>query len=82
MARAARFGSNRLSGHYAGVAAELGAYSERVEDPADVAAAIGRGIAATRAGHPVVLEMTTKEEPGFPAAAVLAAAGEWAGGRG
>ena len=47
-AASARFGSNRLSGHYAGVAAELGAYSERVEDAADVAAAIGRGIAATR----------------------------------
>ncbi len=48
-----------------------------------MAAAIGRGIAATRAGRPVVLEMITKEEPGFPAAAaVLAAAGEWAGGRG
>jgi len=82
-AASARFGANRLSGHYAGVAAELGAYSERVEDPADVAAAIGRGIAATRAGRPVVLEMITKEELGFPAAAaVLAAAGEWADGRG
>ena len=64
-AASARFGTNRLSGHYAGVAAELGAYSERVEDPADVAAAIGRGIAATRAGRPVVLEMITKEEPGL-----------------
>jgi thiamine pyrophosphate-dependent acetolactate synthase large subunit-like protein len=78
-----RFGSNRLSGHYAGVAAELGAYSERVADPADVAATIGRGIAATRAGRPVVLELITKEEPVFPAAAaVLAAAGERAGARG
>ena len=65
------------------MAAELGAYSERVEDPADVAAAIGRGIAATRAGRPVVLEMITKEEPVFPSAgAVLAAAEERAGARG
>ncbi len=75
-----RFGSNRLSGRYAGVAAELGAYSERVEDPEEVAAAIGRGIAATRDGRPVVLEFITKEEPIYPAAgAVLAAAGERVG---
>ena len=72
-----RFGSNQLSGRYAGVAAELGAYSERVEDPNEVAAAIARGIAATRDGRPVVLEMITKEEPVFPSAgAVLTAAGE------
>src|SRR5215212_10444804 len=35
------YGSNRLSGDYARVAAGLGAYSERVERPDDVAAAIG-----------------------------------------
>ena len=37
-AASARFGSNRLSGHYAGVAAELGAYSERVGAAVDQAA--------------------------------------------
>jgi acetolactate synthase-1/2/3 large subunit len=68
-----RFGANRLSGQYAGVAASLGAFSEQVLLPEDVAPAIRRGIAATRNGRTAVLEMITKEEPVFPAArAVLA----------
>ncbi|CAA9588981.1 MAG: Acetolactate synthase large subunit homolog [uncultured Thermomicrobiales bacterium] len=72
-----RFGANRLSGRYAGVAAELGAYSERVEAPGEVAAAIERAVAATREGRPAVLEMITKEEPVYPAArAVLDAVQE------
>ena len=50
------------------MAAALGAYSERVEQPDAVAAAIERGIAATREGRPVVLEMITKEEPVYPSA--------------
>ncbi len=61
-----RYGSNKLTGRYAEMAAALGAYSERVEQPDAVAAAIERGIAATRAGRPVVLEMITKEDPVFP----------------
>jgi len=72
-----RYGSNQLSGRYAGVAAELGAYSERVERPGDVAAALARAIAATRDGRPALLEMITKEEPIYPAsAAVLKEVGE------
>ena len=63
-----RYGSNRLSGEYSRVAAGLGAYSERVETPAEVAPALQRGIAATREGRPAVLEMITKEEPVYPAA--------------
>jgi thiamine pyrophosphate-dependent acetolactate synthase large subunit-like protein len=66
-----RYGSNRLSGQYAAVAQGLGAYAERIERPGDVVAAIQRGIAATREGRPVVLEMITKEEPVFPAAATV-----------
>lgn len=70
-----RFGANRLSGNYAEVAAGLGAYSERVEAPEEVAPALQRGIAATRDGRPALLEMITKEEPVFPTAqAMLAAA--------
>jgi acetolactate synthase-1/2/3 large subunit len=65
----ANFRSNRLSGDYAGVAKALGAYSERVENPADVVAAIRRGVKATQDGTPVVLEMITKEEPIYPVAA-------------
>jgi thiamine pyrophosphate-dependent acetolactate synthase large subunit-like protein len=72
-----RFGSNRLSGDYAAVAAGLGAHSERVERPDEVAAALGRGIAATREGRPAVLEMITKEEPVYPMArAVLEEVGQ------
>jgi len=77
-----RYGSNQLSGRYAGVAAELGAYSERVEQPGDVAAAIGRAIAATKDGRPALLEMITKEEPIYPASrAVLDEVGQLAGAR-
>jgi acetolactate synthase-1/2/3 large subunit len=63
-----QFRSNRLSGSYAKVAEGLGAYAERVESAADVRAALERGIAATRDGRPVVLEMITKEEPVYPVA--------------
>jgi acetolactate synthase I/II/III large subunit len=71
-----RYASNQLSGDYAQVAAGLGAYSERVERPDDVAAAIGRGVRATEEGRPAVLEIITKEEPVYPAArAVLEEAG-------
>ena len=66
-----RYGSNRLSGHYADVAAALGAYSERVEQPGNVVAAIQRGIAATKEGRPAVLEMITKEEPVYPVATAM-----------
>ena len=66
-----RFGANRLSGSYAGVARALGAHAERVEQPDEVVAAIERGIAATREGRPAVLEMITKEDPVYPAAAEL-----------
>lgn len=66
-----RYGANRLSGSYAGVAAALGAHAERVEAPGDVVPAIQRGMAATREGRPAVLEMITKEEPVYPASTRL-----------
>lgn len=70
-----RYGANLLSGRYAEVAASLGACSERVEQPGDVGPAIRRAIEATKNGRPAMLEMITKEEPVYPAAAsVLAAA--------
>jgi len=64
-----RYGSNRLSGDYTAVAKGLGAHAERIDRPGDVVAAIQRGVAATRQGKPVVLEMITKEEPVYPLAA-------------
>jgi acetolactate synthase-1/2/3 large subunit len=63
-----QYGSNRLSGGYARVAEGLGAHAERVEQAEDVRAALQRGIAATRDGRPVVLEMITKEDPVYPVA--------------
>ncbi len=57
-----RFRATDISGNYADFAKALGGYGERVTDPADIAAAIRRGIAATEAGQPALLEfMTTKE---------------------
>ncbi len=66
-----RYGANRLTGDYTAVAKGLGAHAERIENPADVASAIQRGITATREGKPVVLEMITKEEPVYPDSASL-----------
>jgi acetolactate synthase-1/2/3 large subunit len=63
-----RYACNVLSGRYMEVAVGLGAYSERVEDPAQIAPAISRGLAATYEGRPAVLEMVTKEEPVYPLA--------------
>ncbi len=59
----AKFNTKRLSGNYSEVARGLGAHSERIERPEDVAPAIERGIAATREGRPAVLEFITREEP-------------------
>jgi len=58
-----RFGTKFLSGNYSDVARGLGAYTERIEHPGDIAAALGRGIAATREGRPALLEFITCEEP-------------------
>jgi acetolactate synthase-1/2/3 large subunit len=57
-----RFRSTDISGDYAAFARALGGYGERVERPEDIADAIRRGIAATQAGQPALIEfMTTKE---------------------
>jgi len=66
-----QFKSNRLSGSYARVAEGLGAHAERVERAEDVRGAIERGIAATRNGQPVVLEMITREDPVYPVSVQL-----------
>lgn len=62
-----RYRSNQLSGRYADVAAALGAYSERVDQPGEVVAAIKRALEANAAGQSAVLEFITKEEPTYPA---------------
>ena len=68
---AERYRFNQLTGSYARVAEGLGAHAERIERPADVSAALHRGIAATEAGRAVVLEFITKDDPVYPTAASL-----------
>jgi len=59
----AKYRTKYLSGKYSDLARALGAFSERIERPADVAAALKRGIEATREGRPALLEFITREEP-------------------
>ncbi|HTM96528.1 MAG TPA: thiamine pyrophosphate-requiring protein [Croceibacterium sp.] len=51
-----------ISGDYAAFARALGGYGERIEKPGDIAPAIRRGIAATEAGQPALLEFITAKE--------------------
>ncbi len=57
-----RFRATDISGDYAAFARALGGYGERVEKPADIADAIRRGIAATEAGQPALIEFITSKE--------------------
>lgn len=56
------YGASYLSGDYAAVAADLGAYSEKILEPAEIIPAIKRAIAKTREGIPAVLEFITAHE--------------------
>ena len=60
-----RFRSTDISGNYADFAKSLGGYGERVTSPADIKDAIKRGIAATEAGQPALLEFMTSKEKDF-----------------
>lgn len=57
-----KYGSTDISGNYSEFAKALGAYSERVTEPSQVAHAIVNGIAATKAGKPVLLEFITTQD--------------------
>ncbi len=57
-----KYRSTDISGNYADMAKAFGGYGERVTDPGDIAAAISRGIEATRAGRPALLEFITAKE--------------------
>ena len=58
-----RYGSNRLGGNYAAVAAALGAHAERVEAPRELRPAFERAQAANRDGRPALVEVLSKVEP-------------------
>ena len=57
-----RFRATDISGNYADFAKALGGYGERISDPGEIGAAIERGIAATQAGQPALLEFITAQE--------------------
>ena len=56
------YGIHELSGDYADMAKALGAYAERITDPADVSAALKRGLAQNAEGVPAVIEVITSDE--------------------
>lgn len=60
-----KYRTNELSGDYAKVGEGLGGYTERVEKAADLKPAFERGIAQTKAGRAVLLEVITREELSF-----------------
>ncbi|MEM7128744.1 MAG: thiamine pyrophosphate-requiring protein [Chloroflexota bacterium] len=58
-----RYDSNQLAGNYAAIGAALGAHAERVDNPADLPAAIKRATDANKDGQAALLEVMTKAEP-------------------
>lgn len=57
-----RFRATDISGDYAAFARAMGGYGERVTTPDQIVPAILRGIAATEAGQPALLEFITAQE--------------------
>ena len=57
-----KYRSTDISGHYADMAKAFGGYGERVTDPNEIVAALQRGIEATEAGQPALLEFITGQE--------------------
>jgi acetolactate synthase-1/2/3 large subunit len=57
-----KYRSTDISGDYAAMARAFGGYGERVTEPGEIAAAIQRGIEATEAGQPALLEFITAKE--------------------
>ncbi|MGE3916389.1 MAG: thiamine pyrophosphate-dependent enzyme [Hyphomicrobiaceae bacterium] len=60
-----RHNSRDLGGNYAGIARELGGWSERVDDPEQIADAFRRARRATEEGQAALLEFVTSEETAF-----------------
>jgi acetolactate synthase-1/2/3 large subunit len=57
-----RFRATDISGNYAEFARALGGYGERITTSDQIVPAILRGIAATEAGQPALLEFITAQE--------------------
>jgi len=60
-----RFRSTDISGNYAEFAKALGGHGERISQVDEIIPAIKRGIAATEAGKPALLEFMTSQEQDF-----------------
>ena len=60
-----RYGSHLLGGNYTKLGEAMGIYSERVEQPGQIAPAIKRAIQANGQGQPALIEVMTKEEFAF-----------------
>ncbi|MPZ55163.1 MAG: thiamine pyrophosphate-requiring protein [Rhizobiales bacterium] len=57
-----KYRATDISGDYAAFARAMGGYGERIERPDEIVPAIHRGIAATEAGTPALLEFITSQE--------------------
>jgi thiamine pyrophosphate-dependent acetolactate synthase large subunit-like protein len=57
-----RYRATDISGDYAAMARAFGGYGERVTEPDEIVPAIKRGIDATEAGRPALLEFITSKE--------------------
>ncbi len=57
-----KFNSTDISGNYADWAKALGGYGDRITEPSQVIPALHKGIAATQAGRPALLEFITTTE--------------------
>jgi thiamine pyrophosphate-dependent acetolactate synthase large subunit-like protein len=60
-----RHNARDLGGNYANLARDLGGWSERVDDPSQIADAIVRARRQTENGNACLLEFITSEETAF-----------------
>ena len=60
-----KFKAREIGGDYAGIARDLGGWSERVEDPGQIAEALVRAKRQTENGKAALLEIITSEEVTF-----------------
>ncbi|MBN8829036.1 MAG: thiamine pyrophosphate-requiring protein [Sphingomonadales bacterium] len=60
-----KYRSTDIGGNYAEFARALGGHGERIAKVEDIIPAIQRGVAATQAGKPVLLEFLTSQEQDF-----------------
>ena len=60
-----KYSVKTLGGQFSEVAAAMGAYTEKITEPADIIPAINRALTANASGEPAVLEFITRDEGNF-----------------